>query len=76
MKILDLRGLKCPVPVLKAYKAFKKDRSEKGFIFLTDDPSAPKDFKDFCINTGHKIIGIEKKGPYHQIVIERISSEK
>ena len=47
MKILDLRGLKCPVPVLKAYKAFKKDRSEKGFIFLTDDPSAPKDFKDF-----------------------------
>ncbi len=76
MKILDLRGLKCPVPVLKAYKVFKKEITEKGFIFLTDDPSAPEDFKDFCKNTGHKIIVIEKKGKYHQIVIERISSEK
>ena len=76
MKILDFRGLKCPVPVLKAFKIIKKEKKEKNFTFLTDDLSAPSDFEDFCKNTGHKIISIEKKDKYHEISIALTSSEK
>ena len=61
MSMHDFRGLKCPIPVLKAYSIIKKEKNEINFTFLTDDISAPKDFKDFCDNTGHTLVEIKKK---------------
>ena len=54
-------GLKCPIPVLKAFKIIKEEKTTIEFIFLTDDLSAPKDFKDFCNNTGLSLLEIKKK---------------
>ena len=76
MSIHDFRGLKCPIPVLKAFKATKDENSTKEFIFLTDDTSAPKDFKDFCTNTGYILVSINKKNYHHEITIKRPNSEK
>ena len=49
MKKFDYRGLKCPIPVLKAFKEIKKKKIENNFEFLCDDKTAPKDFKDFAL---------------------------
>ena len=76
MKTFDFRGLKCPIPVLKAFKVIKKYKECNQFVFLTDDKSAPKDFKDFCINTGHELINIIKEKDYTKIKIKRVSFEK
>ena len=76
MHIIDFKGLKCPIPVLKAFKIIKKEKEVKEFMFLTDDTSAPKDFKDFCINTGYILISINKKNDHHEITIKRPNSEK
>ena len=76
MSIHDFRGLKCPIPVLKAFKIIKEEKPTIQFTFITDDPSAPKDFRDFCVNTGFILISISKKNDHHEIVIKRPNSGK
>ena len=76
MRIIDFKGLKCPIPVLKAFKIIKEEKEVEEFMFLTDDLSAPKDFKDFCTNAGYILISINKKNDYHEITIKRSNSEK
>ena len=76
MRVLDFKGLKCPIPVLKAFKIIKEEKEINEFTFLTDDTSAPKDFRDFCRNTGYILMDISKKNNHHEIVIKRPNSEK
>ena len=71
MSIYDFRGLKCPIPVLKAFKIIKDEKENNNFTFLTNDKSAPGDFKDFCKNTGLSLVEIKKYKNYHEIVIKR-----
>ncbi len=54
--ILDAKGLKCPLPVLKARKALK-DVAAGGLlrVFATD-PGAAKDFAHFCEATGCALV--------------------
>jgi len=40
LQVLDLRGLKCPMPVLKANKAMKSLSSETQLWLETTDPLA------------------------------------
>ena len=71
MKEFSYIGLKCPIPVLKAYKELKNNPNTMEFKFRCDDPSAPNDFKDLCKNTGlNYFIEIEKDG-YFIITITR-----
>jgi len=52
-RVLDTRGLKCPLPVLKARKVLKS--MDKGEILhvQADDPVAVVDFPHFCTEQGH-----------------------
>ena len=71
MKEFDYIGLKCPIPVLKAYRELKKNPKEKNFRFKCDDPTATKDFKDLCKNTGLKFTKVEDKKNCFVIFISR-----
>ena len=79
MKTYDYRGLKCPIPVLKAYKIFKSLNKSKSYklSFLCDDESAPRDFTDFCNNTGLVLVSIKKNDSAINIILEhKPNSEK
>ena len=76
MNTYDFRGLKCPIPVLKAFNIIKKNTHSTLFVFMTNDKTAPKDFKDFCTNTGHELINIIKEKDYNKIKIKRVNFEK
>jgi tRNA 2-thiouridine synthesizing protein A len=55
--ILDAKGLRCPLPVLKARKAMR-DLPEGGVLrVLATDPGAPGDFEHFCKVAGHRLLG-------------------
>ena len=71
MTIYDYRGLKCPIPVIKAFKEIKKNPVEQSYTFKCDDETAPKDFKDLCTNIGLKLSKVIKKKSYYLILIER-----
>ena len=50
-----------PYTRTKSFKIVKEEKEINEFTFLTDDTSAPKDFRDFCKNTGFILISINKK---------------
>lgn len=53
---LDLRGLRCPLPVLRAKKVLKTLAAGEEIEVLATDPQAPKDFQAFSETTGHALL--------------------
>lgn len=68
---LDARGLKCPLPVLKAKKAMKPLTAGDTLTVLATDPSAPKDFEEFCAATGYTLEENRTEGSDFIIVIRK-----
>lgn len=54
--IVDTKGMKCPLPVLKARKALKALAPGASMQVLATDPGAVDDFKHFCKTTGARLI--------------------
>ena len=62
---LDVRGLMCPLPVLKARKALKRLGPGAVLTVLATDPAAVIDFKHFCETTPFELLGWrEEAGTY------------
>jgi len=60
--ILDARGLRCPLPVLKARKAMKVLPIGATLRVLATDPGAIKDFEAFCKTTGYRLLSASQNG--------------
>ena len=66
---LDLTGLKCPLPVLKARRQI--NQMQAGVLeVLADDPAAPLDFEHFCDTSGHRLIRNTAEGGVFTFHIE------
>ncbi|HEY2011025.1 MAG TPA: sulfurtransferase TusA family protein [Rhizomicrobium sp.] len=57
-EILDLRGLKCPLPAMLAKKALAPMRSGAMVRVLADDPLAAVDIPHMCHGEGHAVESI------------------
>ena len=55
-KSLDVKGLGCPMPVLKAKKALGEVPKGGTLEVLATDPGAPADFEALCHATGHTLV--------------------
>lgn len=55
MTHLDVRGSRCPIPVLKARKRIKSLPSGAVLVLLCDDPVATIDVPHFCQEDGHTL---------------------
>ena len=53
---LDLTGLKCPLPVLKARRQMGQVAAGAVLEIVADDPAAPLDFDHFCHTGGHQLL--------------------
>ena len=69
--LLDLRGLKCPLPVLKARKAMKTMTSGTQVWVETTDPLAVIDIPAFCNENGHALIKTEEREDHHRFLLEK-----
>ena len=54
--LLDTKGMKCPLPVLKARKALKALDVGEVLIVEATDPGSLQDFRSFCKTTGHELL--------------------
>ena len=70
-QILDLRGLKCPLPVLKARKALQPMVPGTQIWLETTDPLAVIDVPAFCNENGHKLLETEELEDHHRFLVER-----
>jgi tRNA 2-thiouridine synthesizing protein A len=55
-KDLDVRGLNCPLPILRAKKALIELKSGKVLRILATDPGSVKDFEAFARQTGNQLL--------------------
>jgi tRNA 2-thiouridine synthesizing protein A len=63
--LLDTRGLKCPLPVLRARKAIQSVAAGEVLRVLATDPGTARDFEAFCAATGHELVErSQKAGEY------------
>ena len=62
---LDTKGLKCPIPVLRARRAMKPLGAGEVLEIHATDPSSVQDFEAFCETTGDELLeSREDEGVY------------
>jgi tRNA 2-thiouridine synthesizing protein A len=70
--ILDVQGLTCPLPVLKANKALRALPPGARLVVLATDPASVKDFRAYAAETGHALVAFsEDKGVYRYTLKKR-----
>ena len=55
-KELDLTGLNCPMPLLKAKKAINEMAGGQKIKVLATDPGSERDFEVFAKQSGHQLL--------------------
>jgi tRNA 2-thiouridine synthesizing protein A len=68
---LDVKGLNCPLPILRAKKALKELPAGATLQVLATDPGAVKDFEAFCRSTGNELLESTSDGKVFSFVIKR-----
>lgn len=69
--LIDVRGLKCPLPVLKTERRMRSYPPGARFIILTTDPMAAIDLPHFCAENGHQLLASRKEGEVLRFEIEK-----
>lgn len=68
-EILDLRGLKCPLPALMSRKALTKAGCGFRLTVLADDPMAVVDIPHMCHGEGHAVDGVASRDGYTEFLL-------
>ncbi|WP_245414733.1 sulfurtransferase TusA family protein [Brucella oryzae] len=69
--VYDLRGLKCPLPVLKTRNRLEKMASGALLWVEATDPLSGIDVPHFCTQEGHTLIAQERQETLHRFLIRR-----
>lgn len=67
----DARGMRCPMPVIKARKYLDQLKTGQILLILADDPGAKKDFPAFCSQTGHELIASQEENGVFKFYIRK-----
>jgi tRNA 2-thiouridine synthesizing protein A len=69
--LLDVKGMNCPLPVLKANRALRGMAAGQRLRVLATDPAAVGDFQAFCRETGHALLAWSEEAGVFSFVIRR-----
>ncbi|RWK59535.1 sulfurtransferase TusA family protein [Mesorhizobium sp.] len=69
--VYDLKGLNCPLPVLKAKKRLATMQPGSRLWLETTDPLAVIDIPAFCAESGHHLIETAAISGGHRFLVER-----
>lgn len=69
---LDLRGLACPLPVLKTRKALQTLPCGHRLLVEATDPLAAIDIPHFVAEAGHRLVLVETANSVFRCIVEKI----
>ena len=69
-QLLDVKGLNCPLPILKAKKALKTMPMGATLEVVATDPGSVKDFEAFCRTTGNELVESKAEDKLFTFVIK------
>lgn len=70
--VLDLRGLKCPLPLMRTKKKLKDISSGEELVLLVTDPATRGDLSRFCSGGRCVIVDHSRADDCERYVIERL----
>ncbi len=59
--LLDVKGLNCPLPVLKANRVLRGLTPGEKLRVLATDRAAIADFRSYCRETGHDLLAFSEE---------------
>jgi tRNA 2-thiouridine synthesizing protein A len=68
---LDVKGLNCPLPILRTKKALAEMLSGQTLRVLATDPGSVKDFQAFARQTGNDLIASAQTDSVFEYVLKR-----
>jgi tRNA 2-thiouridine synthesizing protein A len=68
---LDVKGLNCPLPILRTKKALAEMQSGQTLHVLATDPGSVKDFQAFARQTGNDLIASGQTDSVFEYVLKR-----
>ena len=69
--LLDAKGLKCPMPIVRTAQAMKNLASGQLLEVLATDPGAVADFAAWSRSTGNEIVTSSVEGGVYRFVLRR-----
>ncbi|MFC0409453.1 sulfurtransferase TusA family protein [Roseomonas elaeocarpi] len=69
--VLDVKGLTCPLPVLKANKALRSLPAGARLTVLATDPASVKDFQAYARETGHALVGFSEGSGLYRFTLRK-----
>lgn len=70
-RTLDVKGLSCPIPIVKTAQAVKQMNAGELIEVLATDPGAVKDFAAWSKTTGNALIEQTQDGGVFRFVLEK-----
>jgi tRNA 2-thiouridine synthesizing protein A len=70
-KTLDLKGLSCPMPIIKTAQALKELQSRELIEALATDPGSVPDFIAWCASTGNELVEHRTEDGVYRFVIRK-----
>ena len=68
---LDVRGLNCPLPILRTKKALAEMNSGQLLRVLATDPGAVRDFQAFAKQTGNELLASSEADNVFEFLFKR-----
>lgn len=69
--VLDVKGMNCPLPVLRANKALRALAPGDRLRLLATDRAAVADVQAFCRETGHALLAWSEEAGVFSFVIRK-----
>ncbi len=70
-RVLDLRGLKCPLPALMARRTILRAPCGSTVAFIADDPLARVDIPYMCDQEGFELVSVVEQGTAVRVTVRR-----
>jgi tRNA 2-thiouridine synthesizing protein A len=69
--LLDVKGMSCPLPVLRANRALRSMAGGARLRVVATDRAAIADFQAYCRETGHHLLAWSEEGGTFSFLIRR-----
>jgi tRNA 2-thiouridine synthesizing protein A len=75
-RVLDVKGLACPLPVLRANRELRGMAPGERLRVLATDRAAIADFQAYCRETGHALLAWSEEAGTLSFLIRRRAEDK
>ena len=73
VKVMDLKGLACPMPIVKVSKGIKEVEVGEVLQAVTSDPGALADFPAWAKTSGNEIVKTDQEDKLIKFFIKRLA---